>query len=92
MSEEFLTKHAAIFDTVRVWDNEGLTMDRYVVCIGEDIWFMSDYPGWPNGVCMYGGKSSDDENFDYLGEKVTLDTLLITVLKQIVFLAKEKEG
>lgn len=92
MTKDFLIEHGVVFDTVRVWDNKGFTMDRYCVRIGEDIWFMSEYPAYPNGVCMYAGQSSeDDTTFDYLGKRVSLDELPMTVLKQIVSLVKEED-
>lgn len=92
MTRKFLAQHMTVFETVQVWDNEGLTMDRYCIRIGEDIWFMSKYPAYPNGVCTYAGQSSDDDTtFDYLGKRISLDKLPMTVLKQIVSLVQEEE-
>ena len=86
MTEEFLLRHADLFSTVTVWDNGGLTMDRYTVVIGDDVWFMSAYPGYPNGVCGYGGFWVGHLDSK---ELMSLDELPITVLKQIIVLAKE---
>ena len=88
--EALLSKHRDLFDTVKVWDNDGLTMDRYAILIENDLWFMSTYPAYPNGVCMYGGEYSGDYENVYLGELIALDELPTTVLKQIIVLAKEK--
>ena len=85
MTEELLSRHADIFNTVQVWDNGGLTMDRYTVVIGDDVWFMSAYPTYPNGVCEYGGFWMGD-----LEEPpIVLNELPIAVLKQIIVLAEE---
>lgn len=85
---ETLLKHADIFNTVKAWDNGGLTMDRYAILIKDDLWFMSAYPAYPNGVCIYGGKCSDDYEDVYLGKTTSLDRLPIAVLEQIIVLAK----
>lgn len=88
MINDILSKHADIFNTVKAWDNGGLTMDRYAIFIEESLWFMSAYPGYPNGVCMYGGERSGYGDV-YLGKSISLDELPIAVLKQIIILAKE---
>lgn len=87
---EILTKHADLFATVKAWDNDGLTMDRYTILIEDDLWSMSSYPAYPNGVCMYGGECSDDYADVYLGKPISLDQLPIAVLEQIIVLAKEE--
>ena len=89
MIEEILSKHADLFSTVKAWDNGGLTMDRYAILIEEDLWFMSDYPGYPNGVRMYGGRCSDKYAGVHLGKPTSLNDLPTAVLKQIIILAKE---
>lgn len=82
------SEHPNLFSTVKAWDNGGLTMDRYAISIGESLWFMSEYPTYPNGVCMYGGEWSDYGDV-YLGKPIALDELPIKVLEQIIVLAKE---
>ena len=89
MTDKTLSKHADIFDTVKAWDNDGLTMDRYAILIKNDLWFMSAYPAYPNGVCMYGGECSSDYEDVHLGKPISLDKLPTAVLEQILFLAKE---
>ena len=89
LNKTLLSKHADIFNTVKAWDNGGLTMDRYTVVIGDDVWFMSNYPAYPNGVCMYGGECPTDYNDVYLGKPISLDKLPTAVLEQILVLAKE---
>lgn len=84
--KELFSQHADLFATVKAWDNGGLTMDRYTIVIGDDVWFMSTYPAYPNGVCGYGGFWMGD-----LEEPpIALNKLPITVLKQIIILAKEE--
>ena len=86
LNKTLLSKHGDLFSNVTVWDNGGLTMDRYTVVIGDDVWFMSSYPGYPNGVCMYGGIWMGD-----LEEpSIVLNELPIAVLEQIIVLAKEE--
>lgn len=87
---EILSKHTDIFSTVKAWDNGGLTMDRYAILIEDDLWFMSSYPAYPNGVCMYGGQYSGDYEDVHLGKLTSLDKLPIAVLEQIIVLAKEE--
>lgn len=86
---ETLVKHADIFDTVKAWDNGGLTMDRYAILIEESLWFMSAYPAYPKEVCMYGGEYSADYKDVHLGKPLVLNKLPTAVLEQIVVLAKE---
>lgn len=87
--KKILSKYADLFATVKAWDNGGLTMDRYAIAIGEDLWFMSAYPSYPNEVCMCNGQRSSDYESVYLGKPTSLEELPITVLEQIVILAKE---
>lgn len=89
MTDKILAEYADFFATVKAWDNGGLTMDRYAIAIEEDLWFMSAYPAYSNGMCMYGGQCSDEYVGVHLGEPIALNELSIAVLKQIVILAKE---
>ena len=40
---------------IHVWDNGGITMDRYIVFIDQDMFYMSIYPDRANEVNMYAG-------------------------------------
>lgn len=47
---------------IRVFDNNGITMDRYIVLIGRHIFNMSYYADRANEVNTYAGTyKSDDE-------------------------------
>lgn len=84
-----LLEHLKSFNIVKAYDNGGLTMDRYAIAIGKDLWFMSAYPAYPNGVCMYGGRCSDEYSGVHLGKPIALDELPIAVLEQVIVLAEE---
>jgi hypothetical protein len=40
---------------IYIWDNGGITMDRYIVLIGQHCYYMSIYPDRANEVNMYAG-------------------------------------
>ena len=87
--EELFSKHADLFSTVKAWDN-GELIDRYVVAIGDLIWYMSDSP---DEICECGGDWLENWWWtpeDYFGKPISLDELPIKVLKQIIVLAKEE--
>lgn len=42
---------------IRAYDNRGITIDRYTIVIGKDVYIMSHNPTSPQGVCQYFGKS-----------------------------------
>jgi len=44
---------------VEVWDNGGMTGDRYTVIIDEDVYDMSENALMPNGINMWHGKLED---------------------------------
>ncbi len=51
---------------IRVYDNGGVTFDRYLICIGEDVFSMSNNSCSPQGVNMHLGRKSE---FDLSGMK-----------------------
>ena len=70
---------------ITVLDNGGKTCDQYCVIIDRDIWFMSSNANMPNGVCMYGGNTSEYETRD-LGTKIAIDDLPEGTKKQIDYI------
>jgi hypothetical protein len=40
---------------IRIWDNEGKTLDRYTIMIQKDYFIMSQKAGSPQGVNQYIG-------------------------------------
>jgi len=57
---------------VRIFDNGGLTCDRYTVVIGTSVYGMSDNPTAPNGFNQYCGELSDlsPDLFDIVGREL----------------------
>lgn len=39
--------------SIEIWDNNGFTVDRYTVLIGQDLYTMSDNPSDPQGINMF---------------------------------------
>lgn len=46
--------------SIRVFDNGGITADRYTVTIGTSVYTMSENSNMPNGVNMYLGELGQD--------------------------------
>lgn len=71
---------------LRIWDNGGLTADRFSVRLGADIYAMSSDANQPNGVCMYVMRG-DYTVKDGEAEVTRLNDLPAGVQRQIAFLA-----
>lgn len=54
----------AIQKEVRVYDNGGISFDRYTVFAGGDVFVMSSNPLSPQGMNQWVGKESDFEGLD----------------------------
>ena len=70
---------------IKIWDNEGKTIDRYLVKIDNDFYCMSSNPLSPQGVNQYVGSSTgyiQDE------KEVDFDDLPLEVQKAI----RERKG
>ena len=44
---------------IKIYDNGGKTFDRYLICIGEDVFSMSHNACSPQGVNMWLGLKSE---------------------------------
>lgn len=62
--------------TLRVFDNGGKTVDRYIVIIDNDVFYMSDDANIPNGCNYYAGKL----------ESISPETVMRNELKDITSL------
>jgi hypothetical protein len=45
---------------IMIFDNNGITMDRYIVTIKQHTYYMSQYPNRANEVNTYAGKFNRD--------------------------------
>ena len=70
---------------IRVFDNGGKTIDRYTVIWHDNIYYMSENPGHPQGVNQYAGVfQATTANVKRLGKEITLDSLPRAVLLAII--------
>ena len=77
-----------------IFDNKGITFDRYTVFIGNDVYGMSHNPTSPQGFNQYCGAlyTEVDESAVWdNSEEVELQTLPQPVIKAIVDRLKDYE-
>ena len=66
--------------SVRVFDNQGETFDRYTVVIGNSVFTMSENPISPQGFNSYCGELSD---FDLRSFGVELPTVPESIVSAV---------
>ena len=84
----------SVFEEVRVYDNGGVTTDRYTVVFPTgDAYLMSSDADQPNGVCMYAGENIYiDPDFDKRIDANTLPEGVKKQIKHLLSILKDKEG
>ena len=75
---------------IQVWDNGGITMDRYTIYIDKHEFLMSFYADRANEMNMYmGEKQSSYEVIEHL-MKYTENTLLPKIPKNIKYAIRQR--
>lgn len=75
---------------IEIYDNGGVTFDRYTVIIDGDVYGMSDNPRSPQGFNQFSGTLAELPNARGVGERITLESVPEEVLKQFSTDATEK--
>ena len=70
---------------IKIYDNGGISLDRYTVIIDKDVYLMSSSP--IQGICAYFGKS---RNILITGKEVAINNVPILVQCAIYRLKAEK--
>ena len=77
---------------VRVYDNGGITADRYTIVFPTgDTYLMSEDANMPNGVCMYAGDNPAIPDKD-IDREIDIENLPEGTKKKIAELYRELGG